>query len=283
MYSTGSLQNLSVGLVTLIAAFVFHTFLKGTAKQMYVLLALAVGYIVSIFCGMVDFGSLLSTIGDMGVIAVPRVFAYVPEFRIGSIIPFALIFMVSAVETIGDTTAVCHEGLGREPTDKEISGSLCVDGFISAISSGVFGCSPITSFSQNVGLISMTGVVNRFCIMFSAFALILGGLFPPIGAFFSMLPDCVLGGCTVIMFGSIVVAGIKMLVKSGFSSRNTLIIATLLCIGIGVTQVDAFFDYLPKIIGDIYSDNMVAGVFTVGLLLELTLPKEKKKKETAEK
>lgn len=281
-YPTGAPENLAVGLVTLTAALVFHSCLKGTAKQMYVLFAMAVGYVVSLFFGMVDFDSMFATIGDIGIVAVPRVFAYVPEFRIGSIIPFVLIFMVSAVETMGDTTAVCNEGLGRDPTDREISGSLCVDGFISAISSGVFGCPPITSFSQNVGLIAMTGVVNRFCIMFSAIALILGGLFPPIGAFFSMLPDCVLGGCTVIMFGSIVVAGMKMLAKAGFGSRNTIITAASLCIGIGATQAEGFFDCLPEIVGDIYSKNIVAGVFTVGLILEIAIPKEKEKKETAE-
>ena len=143
----------------------------------------------------------------------------------------------------------------------------------------MFGCSPITSFSQNVGLISMTHVVNRFTIMFGALAMILGGLFPPIGAFFTTLPDCVLGGCTVIMFGSIMMSGVRMLQDAGMNQRNTLIAATSICLGVGATQVDGFFDNLPSVFGEIFAGNMVAGVFVVGLILEICLPKDISKYE----
>ena len=279
-YPLGSWQNLLVAVITLAAALVFHTMLKGVAKQLYVLLGMLVGYVVSIFFGMVDFGSMADTIGQLGVVAVPRLFAYVPKFQIGAIFSFALVFIVSAVETIGDTTATCTGGLGRGITEKELSGSLCCDGFVSAISGGVFGCSPITSFSQNVGLISMTHVVNRYCIMFGALAMILGGLFPPVGAFFTTLPDCVLGGCTVIMFGSIMMSGVKMLQEAGLNNRSTLIAATSICLGVGVTEVDGFFDNLPAVFGDVFAGNMVAGVFVVGLIMELCLPKDPARYET---
>ena len=126
----------------------------------------------------------------------------------------------------------------------------------------------------NVGLISMTHVVNRFTIMFGAPAMILGGLFPPIGAFFTTLPDCVLGGCTVIMFGSIMMSGVRMMHDAGMDQRNTLIAATSICLGVGVTQVDGFFNELPSFIGDIFAGNMVAGVFVVGLILDLCLPRD---------
>lgn len=278
-YEVGSWQNLLVATLTLVAALVFHIKMKGVAKQMYVLFGLIFGYVISIFFGMVDFAAMGDTIKEMGVFSVPELFAFKPKFQAGAIISFCLVFMVSAVETIGDTTAACTGGLNRDITEKEISGSLCCDGFMSAISGGVFGCSPITSFSQNVGLIAMTHVVNRFCIMFGALAMILGGLFPPIGAFFTTLPDCVLGGCTVIMFGSIMMAGIKMMMEAGLDNRNTLIAATALCLGVGVTQVDGFFSHLPAIIGEIFAGNMVAGVFVVGLLMELLLPKDPAKYE----
>lgn len=279
-YPLGSWQNLLVAVITLAAALVFHTMLKGVAKQLYVLLGMLVGYVVSIFFGMVDFGTMADTIGQLGVVAVPRLFAYVPKFQIGAIFSFALVFIVSAVETIGDTTATCTGGLGRDITEKELSGSLCCDGFVSALSGGVFGCSPITSFSQNVGLISMTHVVNRYCIMFGALAMILGGLFPPVGAFFTTLPDCVLGGCTVIMFGSIMMSGVKMLQEAGLNNRSTLIAATSICLGVGVTEVDGFFDNLPAVFGDVFAGNMVAGVFVVGLIMELCLPKDPARYET---
>ena len=278
-YPVGSWQNLLVATITLVAALVFHVKMKGVGKQMYVLFGLIVGYIISIFFGMVDFGAMGNTISEMGVFSVPELFAFKPKFEAGAIVSFMLVFIVSAVETIGDTTACCEGGLGRDIEPKEVSGSLCADGFISAISGGVFGCSPVTSFSQNVGLIAMTRVVNRFCIMFGALALILGGLFPPIGAFFTTLPDCVLGGCTVIMFGSIMMAGIKMMLEAGLDNRNTLIAATSLCLGVGVTQVEGFFDYLPSIIGEIFAGNLVAGVFVVGLLMEILLPKDPAKYE----
>lgn len=278
-YPLGSWQNLLVAVITLAAALIFHTTMKGVAKQLYVLMGMVVGYVVSIFFGMVDFSAMAGTIKELGVVAVPQLFAFKPQFQIGPILSFCLVFIVSAVETIGDTTAICTGGLGRDITPKEVSGSLCVDGFASAISGGVFGCSPITSFSQNVGLISMTHVVNRYCIMFGALAMILGGLFPPIGAFFTTLPDCVLGGCTVIMFGSIMMSGIKMMHDAGMTNRNTLIAATSLCLGVGVTQVNGFFDNLPSVFGSIFAGNMVAGVFVVGMILELCLPKDPKRYE----
>ena len=109
--------------------------------------------------------------------------------------------------------------------------------------------------------------------------MILGGLFPPIGAFFTTLPDCVLGGCTVIMFGSIMMAGIKMMIEAGLDNRNTLIAATAICLGVGVTQVEGFFDYMPAIFGEIFAGNMVAGVFVVGLIMEILLPKDPAKYE----
>lgn len=267
-YPLGSWQNLLVATITLAAALIFHTTLKGVARQLYVLLGMVVGYAVSICFGMGD------TIRELGVIAVPQLFAFKPQFQPGAILSFCLVFIISAVETIGDTTACCKGGLGRDIMADEISGSLCVDGFAAALSGGVFGCSPITSFSQNVGLISMTHVVNRFTIMSGAPAMILGGLFPPFGAFFMTLPDCVLGGCTVIMFGSIMMSGVRMMHDAGMDQRNTLIAATSICLGVGVTQADGFFNELPSFIGDIFAGNMVAGVFVVGLILDLCLPRD---------
>ncbi len=275
-YPLGSWQNLLVATITLVSALVFHTTLKGVAKQLYVLLGMIVGYVVSIFFGMVDFSAMGDTVSELGIVAIPQLCAFKPQFQLGAILSFCLVFIVSAVETIGDTTACCTGGVGRDITAEEVSGSLCVDGFASALSGGVFGCSPITSFSQNVGLISMTHVVNRFTIMFGALAMILGGLFPPIGAFFTTLPDCVLGGCTVIMFGSIMMSGVRMMHDAGMTPRNTLIAATSICLGVGVTQVDGFFNNLPAFIGDVFAGNMVAGVFVVGLLMDLFLPRDPK-------
>ena len=275
-YDFGSWQNLLVGTITLVTCLVYQALAKGFWKQLYVLAGLVVGYIAAICFGMVDFAQIGSTVSELGVVSFPQLLHFTPKFELGAIVSITLVFFVSAAETIGDTTAVCNGGLGRDITVRELSGSLACDGFISAISGGVFGCSPITSFSQNVGLVAMTKVVNRFTIMFGALALVLAGLFPPIGAFFSTLPECVLGGCTVMMFGAIIVSGVTMLSQCGLDQRNTLIAATSLSIGIGVTLVSGFFDHMPKLIGDIFAGNPVAGVFVVAMVLSLAMPKHVK-------
>ena len=282
----GSWQNLTVASVTLIACLVFNFTAKGSLKQLYVLFGLVVGYALAVVFtltgvapDMVDFSAMKETVSELGVISLPRLCAFTPKFDPGAIVSVTLVFLVSAAETIGDTTAVCTGGLGRDITEREVSGSLCCDGFMSAISGGIFGCPPITSFSQNVGLVAMTKVVNRYTIMFGAITLILSGLFPPIGAFFSTLPACVLGGCTIIMFGAIIVSGVTMLGACGSSQRNTLIIATSFCVGIGVTMVPAFFQHMPALVGQIFAKNPVAGVFVVSMLLSLLLPQKVRLKD----
>ena len=282
-YELGAPQNLIVGLITLLSCLLFYFFAKGFYKQLNVLFGLVVGYIAAICFGMVNFSGMSDTVNELGVVSLPMVFHFKPSFGISPIITVTIVFLVSATETIGDTTAICRGGLKRDITEKEISGSLSCDGFISALSGGMFGCPPITSFSQNVGLIAMTKVVNRFTIMFGAITLLLAGLFPPIGAFFATLPACVLGGCTIIMFGSILVSGITMLYEAGLDHRTSMIAATSLALGIGVTQVDGFFDQMPPIVGDIFAHNPVAGVFVISVVLSLILPKKKQPKPVHDK
>jgi NCS2 family nucleobase:cation symporter-2 len=180
----GSAQNLLLGSITLVVCLVWNILAKGYMKQLSVLAGLIVGYIVAIIMGKVDLSVILSG----GIVSLPKFLPYMPEFHLGAIISVAIIFLVSAAETIGDTTAMVSTGLNREIESKEISGSLACDGFASSISS-LFGCPPVTSFSQNVGLIAMTKVVNRFTIMTGAVCMILAGLFPPIGNFLHLFQN----------------------------------------------------------------------------------------------
>ena len=266
----GSAQNLLLGTITLVVCLVWNILAKGYAKQLSVLVGLVVGYLVAIFMGKVD----LSVILDGGFLALPRLMPYAPEFHPGAILSVCIIFLVSAAETIGDTTALVSTGLDREIESKEISGSLACDGYSSAISA-LLGCQPVTSFSQNVGLVAMTKVVNRFTIMTGAGCMILAGLLPPVGNFFASLPQSVLGGCTIMMFGSILTSGVQMLAKAGFTQRNITIAALSLSVGIGFTAASEadLWAISPPMIQTVFGANVVAVVFVVAVVLNLILPK----------
>ena len=253
----GSAQNLLLGTITLAVCLLWNVLSKGYLKQLSVLAGLVVGYIIAIFMGKVDLGSILSG----GLISLPHLLPVKPEFHAGAIVSTCIIFLVSAAETIGDTSALVSSGLDREITGKEISGSLACDGYASTISS-LFGCPPVTSFSQNVGLVAMTKVVNRFTIMTGAVCMILAGLLPPIGNFFASLPDSVVGGCTIMMFGSILTSGVQMIASCGFSQRNITIVSLSLAVGIGFTTASesGIWDIFPSIIQSVFAENVVAVV-----------------------
>lgn len=264
----GSVQNWILGSVTLLSCILFNIFAKSYFKQLSVLFGLVVGYILAVCMGVVDFSSISGT----SVIAFPHFMPFKMEFNVNAIVSTVLIFLVSATETIGDTSALASSGLGRDVTARETAGSIACDGFVSAISS-LFGCLPITSFSQNVGLVAMTKVVNRFAIATGAVIMILAGVFPIFGALLATLPDAVLGGCTIMMFGTIVVSGLQMIGKCGYTQRNITIAALSLSIGIGFTQVPELFSIFPQIIQNVFAENCVAVVFLVAVILSLVLPK----------
>ena len=266
----GSWKNLLLGFITLLACLLFQIFAKSYFKQLSVLFGLVVGYIVAACMVIVDFSALK----ECGVIAIPRFMPFTPEFHVGPIVTVILIFLVSATETIGDTSALAASALNRDVTDKEITGSIACDGYISSLSA-LFGCLPITSFSQNVGLIAMTKVINRFTIATGAGIMILAGLFPIFGALLNTLPEAVLGGCTIIMFGNIVISGLQMISNCGFSQRNITIAALSLSVGIGFTQVPEIFSIFPDVVQNVFADNCVATVFLIAIIANLVLPKEK--------
>lgn len=279
----GAWYHIFAGIFTLVVCLVSRYLLKGVYKNLNILVGLVLGYLLCVvftvagIAPMVDFSGISDTINQIGVFSLPKLVFFTdhkPIFDLGAFFTIAIIYLVSAAETTGATTAVCTGALGRDLKTKELQGSLAVDGFSSAIS-GCFGCLPLTSFSQNVGLVTMTGVINRFTIFTGALILILASLFPPLGAFFNSLPQSVLGGCTVMMFGSIMYEGIKMLKNCEFDDRTMIIVSLSFCIGVGLTQTSGnFFAAFPAVIGDVFNGNAVAGVFVVSLLLSLLLPKK---------
>ncbi|MGP1599687.1 MAG: uracil-xanthine permease family protein [Dialister pneumosintes] len=265
----GDAKYLIVGTITLVSSLLFNVVAKSYYKQLSVLFGLVVGYIASYFFGMVD----LSRLATVSLFSLPTFMPYPLEFHADAIFSVFLIFLVSATETLGDTSALTTMGFNRDATNKEISGSIAVDGFVSSFSS-LFGCMPITSFSQNVGLIAMTHVVNRKAIGCGAVIMILAGLFPGLGVILASLPDAVLGGCTLMMFGSIVVSGVRMISQCGYSQRNMSIAALSLSIGLGFTQTPQIFRIFPDLFKSVFAENCVAVVFIVAIILNLIFPKE---------
>ena len=271
----GSTQNWILGSVTLVCCILFNILAKGHLKQLSVLFGLVVGYIVALCMGKVD----LSALEGIAVVSLPRIMPYKPVFNPSAIVSVTMIFLVSATETIGDTSAMTNTALGREATEKEISGSLSCDGFVSSLSA-CFGCMPITSFSQNVGLLAMTKVINRYTIATGAGILLLAGIFPAFRAILATLPEAVLGGCTIMMFGNIVISGLQMIGACGFSQRNITIAALSLGVGLGFTQVPEMFHIFPDIIRTIFAENCVAVVFLTAIVMNLIMPQDRKAKQT---
>lgn len=261
----GSARNWIVGTVTLLSCILFRVFTKGFFKSISVLAGLVVGYILAICMDLVDF----SPLKECGIISLPTIpmlkEGFELDFNLGAVLSFVVIFLVSATETIGDTSALTAAGLHRGASTKEYSGALACDGFISSIA-GVFGCTPITSFSQNVGLVGMTGVVNRYAIGTGAAVMIIAGIFPAFGALLCTVPSCVLGGCTIMMFGSIIFAGFEMLSRCKINTHNKSVVILSLSVGLGFTQATGMFDIFPQMIQDIFANNCVAVVFVVALI-----------------
>ena len=273
----GSRANWIVGSITLLTCLVTFVFGKGIVRSLSILIGLIGGYVVSLFMGMVSFEALR----DVSLFSLPHFMPFVPEFHLDAILAIVCVYFVSATETIGDTSAICSGALGRNVQRKEMGASVACDGFVSTIA-GMFGCTPITSFSQNVGLATLTKVVNRFAIASGAVILVLSGCVPAIGAVLATIPPCVLGGCSIMMFGSIVFAGFDMMARCGFSQRNMVIVSLSLSIGLGFTAVPSIFDIFPTIVRTVFAQNPVALVFLIAVILNLVLPKDKDEKVVEE-
>ena len=264
-----------VAFVTLLAAILWQIFAKGVWKNLNIIFGIAVGYIVCLCIpDMINF-SALTIEGVEDVITYPH-FADVSEFRFEAvpIILTTVCFLMAVVEGIGDTNALCAGGLGRRPSNREITGVLVFDGFNSFLCS-FFGTLPLTTFSQNVGIVAQTKVINRFTIFIGAVFLVIASCFPVVANFLLTIPDCVLGGTMVILFGSIAVVGMKMCGEAGFSDKNILILSLSICLGFGLTLVSDFFAFLQsadlQAVSDLFSNN-VLNMFLIAFVLSWALP-----------
>lgn len=265
----GAPSNLFLGFLVMSIIIFLMQFTKGFTKTSAILIGIIVGYIVSIFMGKVDFSSVASA----SWISIPKPFAFGFEFKIEVIIPIAIMYVATAVETIGDVSGITVGGLNREAKDKELSGAVIADGVGSAIAS-CFGILPNTSFSQNVGLVAMTKVVNKFAIMTGAVFLILAGFIPKLGAVVSAVPQAVLGGASIIMFAMIAVSGMQLLFKENMSGRNAVIVALALGLGFGLGSVPDALQHLPSWANLIFAQSGIVVSFIVAAFMNFILPKD---------
>ena len=262
----GDFSHWSLALVVIIVALGCKFFTRGLTSSAAVLIGLFAGYLVGIATGAVNFGS----VGKAAWFAFPMPLKYGLEFNIAAIIGMCLISIVSAIETVGDISAIAKGGAGRESTDKELAGGTYADGLGSALA-GIFGGLPNTSFSQNVGIVSMTGVMSRGVVTIGAIFLIICGFIPKIGAVVSSMPIEVLGGGVILMFGMVVSAGVSMLSTVEWSRRNMMILATSMSVGLGLQAVPKSMQHLPDTLGMLMTSGLLP-VAVLAVVMNLLLP-----------
>ncbi|KIC32381.1 uracil-xanthine permease family protein [Leisingera sp. ANG-S5] len=268
----GSLLNWSAALVVIFVTLGLKFFTKGMLSVSAVLLGLIVGYIYALMTGMLTFEAVSGSWERAAAFALPQPFKYGIEFSAAAIIGFCLMSFVSAVETVGDVSGVTKGGAGREATEEEIAGATYADGVGTAVA-GFFGAFPNTSFSQNVGLIAMTGVMSRHVVTCGAIFLIVCGLIPKVGAVIRTVPIEVLGGGVIVMFGMVVAAGVSMLSDVDWNRRNMVIFAISLSIGLGLQLEPGALQHMPDTARILLTSGLLPAAL-IAIVLNLVLPQE---------
>lgn len=264
----GSLQNMALGFFVFAIVVVLQRFGKGIVKNSAILIALVIGYVIAAFMGMVDF----SAVREASWFSLPMPFQIKPVFSFSAILSFAVLFVESGLETIGNTSGITIAGFDREATERETSGAILADA-LGSTTAAIFNSLPNTAFGQNAGIVAMTKIVNKWCIAMGAFVLMIAGFLPKLGAIFSAIPSCVLGGALMSVFGTIMINGIKMLGKVGFSERSVLILAITFSLGLGLAGNTAAIANLPSVIRFIFADS-VAATCIVAIIINIIFPEK---------
>jgi uracil-xanthine permease len=284
----GSIENLLLGTIVLIIIIALKHGTKGMTSASSILIGIICGYIIAAIMGIVLPTTALdadgveytkawvlnwSKVANAKWFAFPKFLPIKPVFDLRAIIPVMIMFIVTAVETVGDISGVIEGGMGREATDSELSGGVICDGLGSSFAA-LFGVLANTSFSQNVGLVAMTKIVNRFALATGAIFLILCGLFPKLAAIISIMPQSVLGGAAVMMFSSIVVSGIQLITKEHLTTRNMTIVSVALGLGYGIGASSGILAHMPQTVQLIFGGSGIVPAAIVAILLNILLPKD---------
>lgn len=282
----GSMENLILGTIVLLVIVAFKHGTKGITSASSILIGIIAGYIIAGIMGFILPTTALDgeytkawvlnwdKVAQAGWFSVPKLLPVKLVFDWRAVIPVVIMFVVTAVETVGDISGVTEGGMGREATDAELSGGVMCDGIGSSFAA-LFGVLPNTSFSQNVGLVTMTKIVNRFALATGAIFLIICGLFPKLAALISIMPQSVLGGAAVMMFSSIVVSGIQLITKHPLTARNITIVSVALGLGYGIGSSSGILAHLPQGIQLIFGGSGIVPAALMAMILNIVLPKEK--------
>lgn len=290
----GSLENLALAAIVLVSTLVFQYAFKGFISNIAILLGVLVGYIAAIVMNLAlphtfmytdEAGAVVemtkswvinwSSISDAAWFSIPKFMPVALKFDVRAIVPVCFMFVVMTMNTLACIGSLGQVGLGRKLTNREVTGSLSCDGLGSSVAA-LFGVLPNTCFTQNIGLVNMTKIINRFAILMGALFLILSGCCPKLMALISVMPSSVLGGVICYMFGMILVGGIELLASAGFGKRNTTICAVSLGLGYALGDTAGALSGLPEWVGLIFASSGVAAASFSALILNIVLPKEKK-------
>ena len=264
----GSWQNWLVAIVTLMVVVACNHFGKGIVKLASILIGIITGYIISIPFGMVS----LSKIGDSSWFSLPRFMPFGVKFELSAVASFSILFAINAIQAIGDISATTMGGLEREPTGKELKRGIVAYG-LSNMASALFGGLPSATYSQNVGIVSTTKVVNRRVFGLTALMLLIAGLVPKFSALLTTIPQCVLGGATVSVFSSIAMTGMKLVSTGEMNHRNTSIVGLAAALGVGISQVTESLSQFPDWVTMVFAKSPVVVATIVAILLNIILPK----------
>ena len=266
----GHWQNWVVAFFTLAVVIFLNHFAKGIWKLASILIGIIAGYLVAIPFGMID----LSGVTEASVFQVPYPLHFGIMFEPSSCVAIAILFAINSIQAIGDYSATTTGAMNRHPTDRELQNGIVGYGFTNMVGA-LFGGLPTATFSQNVGIVTTTKVINRCVLGLAALILALAGLLPQFSALLTTIPQCVLGGATISVFASIAMTGIKLIFSSGMSPRNFSIVGLSVALGMGVYQCQAALATLPEWVTTIFGKSPVVLATLVAVLLNVILPKSK--------
>lgn len=275
----GDLVYWGVAVLTLAVTLACNMFGKGLIKLAAILIGIAVGYITSIFIGIVDF----SAIGEASWFTLPRLMPFKLEFPIDAVITMSVMFVVNSIQAVGDLSSTTAGGLSRVPTGDELEGGIKANGLASVIGA-LIGGMPTATYSQNVGIVSLTKVVARKVFAITGLLILLSGFVPKFGAVMLSVPQAVIGGATITVFAQITMSGMKLIMSDEMSSRNVTIVGLGIALGMGIVQLgDQALAQFPEWFRMVFTSSPVVMATLVVFVLNLVIPAKTIEEEEAER